>query len=174
MVDSNEGAPFLFSGLKDDAGATWLIDLERKPLWSLYQRPIRNSKGVIETVGLADYAILGHEQHIGIERKSLSDLFTTLGSRRDRFECEIARLNDDHDFAAVVVEANVLAIKGWQGPGPHPNSVLGTIKSWRQRYPRVHWKLENSREDAQIRTFEILWNWWCDFERGKLVRQFNK
>lgn len=157
VIDSNEGAPFSFKGMTcPSSGTPLLVNTITKALW---------------TQGLADYSILGHEEYIQVERKSLSDLFSTLGQRRGSFEEEIYRLNQRCDHAEIVVEGNLNDIKNWQGHGPHPNSVVGTVEAWQYRYPKVHWKLCGSRGEAERRTFKSLWIYWEVMNRGKFPRQ---
>lgn len=155
VIDSNEGAPYDFKTMRDDKGRPLIVKTIKNPMW---------------TKGLADYSILGHENHIQVERKSLEDLFGTLGGRRDKFEEEIYRLNQRCDYAAVVVEGNLNAIRTWTGHGPHVNSVIGTMRNWQFRYPRVHWKLCSSRSAAELKTFETFSMYWDAFNRKKLPR----
>ena len=156
IVDSNEGSPWYFKSMVDENQTPIVIETIRKALWPK---------------GLADYSIEGHENHVQIERKSLEDLFATLGGRRDAFEEEVFRLNHVCDSAAVIVEGNLAAIKRWRGHGPHPNSVVGTIRNWQHRYPKVHWKLCVSRSEAEVKAFEFLKLYWDAQKRGKLPRQ---
>ena len=156
VIDSNEGAPYTFKTMRSDAGNILIVNTVHSPLWRL---------------GMADYSILGHEQHVQIERKSLDDLFATLGQRRGEFEAEIYRLNQRCDHAEVVIEGNLNDVKRWTGHGPHPNSVVGTVEAWQFRYPRVHWKFCGSRSDAERRTFKVLVTYWNVMIRGKLPRQ---
>jgi hypothetical protein len=86
----------------------YVVTTTKMALWAALIRDVRIRKGKhVEThaVGLADYSILGLEKHIQIERKSLSDLFGTIGARRDRFEAEIKRLHEDCKAAYVIIEA---------------------------------------------------------------------
>ena len=53
-----------------------------------------------------DYSIVGLEGRFAVERKSLEDLYATLGQGRSRFEAEFQRLNA-MDFAAIVIEADL-------------------------------------------------------------------
>ncbi len=112
IVDSNEGAPYPFRGMqrRHSSGVLipYTVNTVKKSLWSTNVRDVRIRKGknvFTHAVGLADYSILGLERHIQIERKSLSDLFGTIGTRRDRFEAEIKRLHEDCKAAYVIIEA---------------------------------------------------------------------
>ena len=76
--DSREQAPFTFSGL-----------------------PVEVSVGALEA---GDYSLHGFERRVAVERKELGDLVGCLGTDRERFQRELARLRG-YDCAAVVVEA---------------------------------------------------------------------
>ena len=59
------------------------------------QEPLQFSKlpTVEGTLSTGDYSVLGLENDFTVERKSLSDLFGSLTSGRDRFMREIQRMN---------------------------------------------------------------------------------
>ena len=158
VIDSNEGAPFQFRDITENK-VPLVVRTIRKPMW---------------VDGLADYSLEGFERQVQVERKSIDDLFGTLGQRRDRFQAEIARLHDTCDFAAVVVEADEFAIRCWQGHGPHPVSVLGTIHAWQQRYHKVHWLLCRSRATAEVNTFQVLKRFWLDWKEREQIKDRNE
>lgn len=98
---------------------------------------------------------------VAVERKSLSDLYGSLGSGRERFEREIVRLNE-LQFAAVVIEATMpevmkpsLVYDNWHSQ-LLPKSVFGSITAWSIRYPRVHWFAAGSRVHGEFLTYSIL------------------
>lgn len=158
VVDSNEGAPFQFTGIKGKK-----VSGERKPIVvRTVKKPLWNWGRDVHGVGLADYSIDGIEDEIQIERKSVSDLFSTLGDRRDGFEAEIKRLNSHCIYAAVVIEGGYGHISSFHEHGPEPSSVIGTILAWSQRYPGVHWIPAGSRDMAERLTFRILERYWND------------
>ena len=111
-----------------------------------------------------DYSIVGFEEEIAVERKSLEDLFGTLSGGRSRFRAEMGRLSE-MDFAAIVVEAtwgeicNPSRSRGDWRSEMSPFSVWGTIWSWSQRYPKVHWFTMGTRRLAELGTWEILKRW---------------
>jgi len=163
VIDSNEGAPYPFQGLKERGPKKrdLIISIARQPLYLLDMRSVV-IKGETFDVGMADYSIRGMESQIQIERKSLSDLFSTLGQRRNKFEAEIKRLHEDCEYAEVVVEGDWNAIIGWRGHGPSAQSVIGTIKAWQQRYPTVQWNLYPTRASAERFVFRSLERFWRD------------
>ena len=146
IVDSREQAPYHFRGFKADAIQKY--------------RPL-----VVRTVvaGLAsgDYSIEGFEDRVACERKSLADLYGTLGGGRERFERELQRLAE-MEFAAVVIEADWNAIIGSPPPQSKllPKTVYRSIIAWQQEFPTVHWWACESRDFAERTTFRILERFW--------------
>lgn len=142
VIDGREREPYRFIGLttKTAGGneAPLLPNLEF---------------GRLET---GDYSVRGLEQLVAVERKSLADLYSTLGQDRDRFEREHERLAA-MKTACVVIEA------GWdeiiQRPPERsqlsPQSVLGTFTSWYQRYG-VAWVALPNRRAAECFTYRFL------------------
>jgi len=59
---------------------------------------------VVKTLKTGDYSIEGHENRIAFERKSLSDLYGTVGKGHKRFQKELERARN-MDYFAVIVEA---------------------------------------------------------------------
>jgi len=153
-IDTREQAPWSFTGFRADSQKKFrplVIHTETKTLQS------------------GDYSIVGFESRLSIERKSLSDAFSTFTTDRERFERELVRLNR-MDFAAVVIEA------GWEAliAGPQRidkselhSQVIGktvyrSMLAWSQRFPRVHWFPMPSRQLAEHTCFRLLERWWKD------------
>lgn len=167
VADVNEGIPYRFTGIKTDSskgGRALAVEIVQKPLYAMYRERI-HIKGKGFTKGLADYSIDGLEPFVQIERKSLEDLYSTLGGRRNDFEAEIARL-DMCQYAAVVIEAD------WQtillNPPKHtrlpPKTISRTVQSWSIRYPRVHWFTCSGRDHAEVFTFRLLEMFWRQWQ----------
>ena len=73
----------------------------------------------------ADYSLEGHEDRVGIERKSLNDFVNTVIRERERFKRELEKLRE-YDLACVVVEADLRdVIRGRYRSQVHPNAILG-------------------------------------------------
>jgi ERCC4-type nuclease len=152
VVDGREKAPYQFCGLRADA------NLRRRPLVVPWEW------AYLET---GDYSVKGHEGEVAVERKSLADLYTTLGQHRDRFEAEHERLSE-MQFAAVVIEAS------WETILKHPpefsklqpKSVYRTALSWAVRY-RVPWFAMPGRRAGEVTTFRLLERWWRAAKRNK-------
>jgi len=163
VIDTNEGAPYQFTGIKgrskNGVKLPQVIRTVKKPMY-LMERDKWNA-------GLGDYSIDGLETKIQVERKSIDDLFGTLGGRRENFEREIARLNEQCDMAYVMIEGSFAHITNFHDHGPEPSSVIGTMISWGQRYPKVHWIPAGSRDMAERLTFRMLERYWLDREEEK-------
>ena len=121
----------------------------------------------IEFAGIktGDYTLAGFEDRVCVERKTLEDLFGTLGHGRDRFTQEFERMSE-MEYAAVVVEAHWYEIMRpsefrpqWKSE-MNPRAVWATVFSWAQDYPYVHWFTMGSRRIAEMATFEILEMFW--------------
>jgi len=113
-----------------------------------------------------DYSILGFEDRVTVERKSLTDLYGSLGAGRDRFQREMLRMRD-LEYAAVVIEAPWMTIinKPPSRSRLLPVSVIATIVAWSQRY-KVHWIPCPNRVFAEKITHRILDRWYRDEETG--------
>jgi len=69
---------------------------EQTPLWTDHVAALKTG----------DYSILGFENKIAIERKSLIDLFGTLTHGHERFRKELARA-EDMDYFAIVIDGSL-------------------------------------------------------------------
>lgn len=120
------------------------------------------------TLKSGDYSIVGFEDRIAIERKSRQDLFGTIGQGRDRFERELARLNDMR-FAAVVVEDTLGHLISSPPVHSHldPKTVFRSVIAWQQRYTRVHWMFCDSRDWAEAYTLRALERFWREAQVGR-------
>jgi DNA excision repair protein ERCC-4 len=142
VIDTREQAAYSFASLKADicdGGGPLVITSRRGTLRS------------------GDYSLRGYERRVAVERKSLADLYGTLGKGRDRFERELRRLAG-FQFAAVVVEAELSEILSSPPPRSKlsPKSVYRSILAWQQRYPAVHWWFVPGRAMGETTTFRIL------------------
>lgn len=153
-IDSREQFPFPFVGYRCDARDQY------RPL-------IIRTK--VEGLRTGDYSLEGFEEVIAIERKSLSDAYSTFCQGRERFERELERLDAMPGFAAVVVEA------GWptilNSPPPHtkfsPKSFYRSVKAWQIRYRGVHWEFWETRSMAERATLRLLERYYFDDQERK-------
>ena len=154
LIDQREQAPFCFADL---------------PAGSQYKgRPL-----VVPTetalIATGDYSIRHFHHLVVIERKSVADLWGSLGTGRERFESEHQRMQQivqAGGYAAVVIEGNwgMIARQKPQQSRLHYNSLYGTACHWSIRYG-VHWWAENGRRDAELRTYRLLEAFWVQWQK---------
>lgn len=146
VVDSREQAPYVFSGLRADAASG------RRPLLV---------RTVTRGLPAGDYSLEGWEAGVAVERKSLSDLFNTLGQARARFQRELDRLAS-YTYAAVVVEAEWSTVLSSPPPRSqlNPKTVFRSVIAWQQRAPTIHWWFVAGRKMGEVVTLRILERWW--------------
>jgi ERCC4-type nuclease len=151
IVDTREQAPYQFRTFKADARHKMISGIQK----ALFI-PVE-----VATLKTADYSIKGHESEIAIERKSLTDLFGTLGGGRDRFKRELERLSK-FEVAHIVVEASWLAVLQYppERAKLNPKSVFRSINAWEQEFPTIHWQFMEVRWLAEHKTFRILERFW--------------
>lgn len=141
LVDDREGLPFRFESIKADA------DQHNRPI--AVQRKLRR-------LATGDYTLEGFESLVCVERKSIDDLFCTLGQGRERFEEEHRRMADLRT-ACVVIESpwdqiiNNPPVRSQLSP----KTVWRTAVSWSIRYS-VPWYALPSRAAAESWTYRFL------------------
>lgn len=145
-IDQREKAPYQFTGIVSDAKD------DRLPM-AITTRAAHLPTG--------DYSLFGCESRVAIERKSLADLYGTLGQQRDRFIAELQRLNQ-LAVAAVVVEADWNEILNSPPPRSHlpPKIVYRSVLAWQQEFPAVHWWFVPGRRLAEVTAFRVLERFW--------------
>ncbi len=152
-VDNREQMPFQFVGYKTDARQGY------KPLI------IPTQAASLKT---GDYSLVGFEDRISCERKSMQDAFSTFCQGRERFERELERLNA-MEFAGVVIESSWPTIL--HKPPEHtkfsPKSFFRSVIAWNIRYPRVHFWCCETRSFAERVTLRWLERWWADDQQRK-------
>lgn len=165
LIDSREQAPWQFHNINTDTPG--------KPPKPLVVRTriatLRTGDYSIEKAHAAAQGRPGTPHACAIERKSLADLWGTLGAGRDRFERELQRLSQ-LDRAAVIVESSWLEILG-NAPG-HPaelsrltrKAVLHSIIAWQIEYPQIQWILAGNRVIAE----RIAWRWLLRFHEKRV------
>jgi hypothetical protein len=146
VVDSREQQPFAFTGLRGDA---------------VQGRRTLLVRAVTRCLPAGDYSLEGFEGQMAVERKSLADLFNTLGQSRARFSRELQTLSA-YAFSAVVIEAGWETILGRPPPRSrlNPKTVFRSVIAWQQLWPRLHWWALPSRAVAEVTTLRILERFW--------------
>jgi len=133
--DTREQLPFSFQNIR----------MDRKRAFVLTQK---------RTLLTGDYSIVGYEDRICVERKSLEDLYRTLGKDRERFMRELERMQT-MECSAVVIEASWKQIANPTEDDPlfhslvHPNSIVGTIVACAGQFPKTRWKAAGNRVTRQ-------------------------
>ena len=168
-----------------------LVDTREVKPWRFSNIPSRNGIGkiLVRTKrfnlgnSCGDYTIEGasirekHKWRISIERKSLSDLYTTIIGNRVRFIKELENLNK-MEYAAVVCEALHTRVLGYTAPHwtelglpveaqlKKRRQVAGSIRAWSVEYPRVHWWFL-PRVQAEIWVYNLMNKFWEKKMKGK-------
>jgi len=146
-VDTREQAPYRFADIAVDR-----------------RDAVYDVTTVRQTLGEGDYQLDSRPDWIAIERKSMADLFGTLGQRRACFAREMERLAK-YRRAAVVVEAELSTVL--RAPPPRsrlrPKVISRTAQSWWVRYG-IPWFFLPGRVAAERFVFRTLWQAHRHFE----------
>jgi ERCC4-type nuclease len=142
LIDRREKSPYPFTGFTADEKDGGL--------------PLRVLTRTVELCS-GDYSLAGLGDEVAIERKSLEDLFHTLGQARPRFEKELTRLSA-LSFAAVVVEAELSTILEHPPAESQlsPKVVIWSIMHYQLRFPTIHWWFTPGRRAGEVVTFRLL------------------
>ncbi|MGE0609535.1 MAG: ERCC4 domain-containing protein [Pirellulales bacterium] len=102
-----------------------IIDTREQSPLNLH--PLQSVAGTLAT---GDYSVVGLENVIAIERKSLPDLLACVGRERGRFDREVQRLLA-YPVRCLVIEAGwkTLETGGWRGDVT-PAAVVGSCLGW--------------------------------------------
>jgi len=89
---------------------------------------------VRDTLQSGDYSMVGFEQQVALERKSLDDFIGSISTGRTRFERELHRLRG-FDFAAVLVEGTLTDVRlGAYRSQVKPQAAIGSIAGLWNRF----------------------------------------
>lgn len=152
IIDTREQLGYSFSTLKAD------VKDGGGPL------AVRTLRGTLHS---GDYSLEGHTDAVAVERKSLSDLFGTLGQGRDRFERELERLSVMR-CAHVVFEGEWSDVftRPPRNSRLNPKTVGRSVLAWIERYPSIHWHPCPGREFAEAWTFRILQRYFIEVSKS--------
>ncbi len=167
LVDTAEGAPFTFHGIKTDADKDCLPLYVPTRFMSLGRFPD----------SLGDYSIAGLTDQVAIERKSRDDVWGTilgwetnyqatngLSGRRQRFEKELENLSKIN-AACVVVEASweecIQQMPEWgiKPAATNRKIFFRSVISFQQRF-KLPWNFMPSRRAAEVFAFRFLERYW--------------
>lgn len=115
---------------------------------------------ITDTLKTGDYSIFGYEDQFCIERKSLPDLFGSMGKGRKRFEKEFDRMSKMR-FAVLMIESSYINM--FRNPPIYsrmnPKAVYRSVIAWEIRYGvHVHWS--ENRAFAEAETYILIENFW--------------
>jgi ERCC4-type nuclease len=149
IVDTRETLPYRFEGLTGNASQNY--------------RPLIVNK-IWQSLPTGDYSIEGFEDVLCIERKTLADLFGSVGGERARFEREHQRMREMVDaggFACVLIEAtrHACLYRPPKHSKTNSRSVYETGMSWSIKY-RVPWIFTTGRSYAERDCFSLLEKFW--------------
>lgn len=118
----------------------------------------------VKKLDAGDYSLVGFENEVAIERKTLGDFIRSITIERPRFFRELELLKT-YRFAAVVVEADLadLAVGNYRSAAS-PESVLGTVFAICTRFVPVFFC--GDRVEARRMTEGLLRRFWLD-ERAR-------
>lgn len=167
LVDTAEGQPFTFSGHRADADKNYAPLIVEREYTCLGRHPD----------SLGDYSIKGLTGRVHVERKSMSDAWSTilgweseyetsrgLVGHRNRFEKELENLSQI-DCGLVVVEATIdqcilhMPARGTKTIQENRKIFYRSVLSCMQKY-RVPWIWSSSRRAAEVDTFRWLELYW--------------
>jgi ERCC4-type nuclease len=113
-------------GVGRDARLPIVIDTREQAEWAFEPRQVLVHRKALPA---GDYSVLGLEDRVAIERKSLGDLVHTVIHDWIRFKKELVRLSG-YDVACIAVEANLDQLVRHQYESQAlPNSVIGRVNS---------------------------------------------
>ena len=120
------------------------------------QRPYHFDFPVVVTgLKVGDYSLVGFEDEISLERKSLSDLIGSLSQGRDRFERELSR-GRALDYFALIVEGSMRDItEGRYRSKMNPEAVIQSLMAFSIRY-RIPIFFAGNRRGGQKITESLL------------------
>ncbi len=116
------------------------------------------------TLQTGDYSLVGLEDMVAVERKSLPDLVACLGRERERFERELERLRA-MEYILLVVESPITDLATGQYRSKlNPTAALESVFAFMSRY-RLPFYFAQDRRGAERATFSFLRHYWRTVER---------
>lgn len=123
------------------------------------QNPYEFEGAVTAALKSGDYSLFGFEDQIAIERKSLADAYSSLGSNRERFRREMERLSK-MDYAAIVIESTMEEfLKAPPYSQMNPRAAINTLLSWSIRF-KVNIFFAGNRRLGRTLTYRLLEKFW--------------
>lgn len=116
------------------------------------------------TLSTGDYSIVGLENRVAVERKSLPDLIGSISHGRARFERELQRARGLDAFMVVVEAPFPQLAAGNYLSKMDPKAAIQSVYSFMSRY-RVSFHFAESKAWAEYATFNFLRHYARQVER---------
>lgn len=112
-----------------------------------------------EKLDTGDYTVEGYKGDFAVERKTKPDFLRSMTHDRDRFKRELVRAGEFNFPMALLLESpRVEFERGMYRSEAHPNSVIGTIDSWGEKY-NVNFFFKRGRGMGEETAYTTLLNW---------------
>ncbi|MEL7640745.1 MAG: ERCC4 domain-containing protein [Solidesulfovibrio sp.] len=124
------------------------------------------------TLGTGDYSVIGFDDKIAVERKSIDDLLGCLTSGRERFEKELARARSLDRFCVVVEASFEDLAKGMYRSAMKPHAACQSVIAWQIRYG-TPFVFAGSRKASEYYTYSFLAKYLYDIEQKYRIAKKN-
>jgi len=114
-----------------------------------------------------DFSILGFEDAITIERKSLPDLFGTLGKGRERFEKEIVRMKKMNWYGMMIEGSEDDTMREQEWSTMVVNQIYHALSSY--QIQGLHIYYAGSKGRARDWVLSRLTRWYEHMREGRIV-----
>jgi DNA excision repair protein ERCC-4 len=115
-------------------------------------------------LAVGDYSLIGFEDRVAIERKTLADLIGCLTKDRARFERELAKAKG-YDLFALMVEGSLEDIAaGRYRSDMHPNAAVQSLAAFMVRH-RIPIVFAGDRAKAEKFTYSLLQKFLAEIEK---------
>lgn len=123
-----------------------------------------NIENIVKKLNHGDYSIVGFEDIITIERKSMGDFYNSISGDRERF-MKVVKNMSKYEWKGLVIEATEeeLLTPQLSYSGVHINSVYGAIVSFEAKY-NIHVYC-GSRDNCRMRLVNLLVKFY-NYKRG--------
>jgi len=123
------------------------------------QRPYNFNEHVVEVfkqkLNTGDYSLVGYEDRVALERKSIDDLIGCLITGRDRFKRELERARELDHFAVIVECSMEDVVQGRYRSKLNPHAALQSIIAFQARYG-TSFIWAGSRDRGEYMTYWML------------------
>jgi ERCC4-type nuclease len=113
-----------------DFPAGFIVTIDSREQLPLFlKKPLKDLIIKRTTLPVGDYSVDGFAESCAVERKSLPDLYHSLGQDRARFKRELEKLAT-YEFKALVIEGSELDLFRWQDfSRMHPRAIFESVVS---------------------------------------------